>query len=158
MAIKESMMTEAEEGKYYATDTETDPVKGTENKYDVFKVNVVGNEGTTYNCTGTLKIIPKSDSDLQKEETLKATDAAIELNGLGISNETVTVKDLAEKNTNTPYEKSLTFTASNGVEQKLNIGVWFENTAEEQNSLAGKKLNLDFTITGVKCTAQSSGD
>ncbi len=137
--------------EYYGTDGE-DPYVGTEElgTKTIASVELTGGEVTTkYSCTAKLtvsKVTEEENADTMVE-VLQLGDMILQFKGNIISEKL----DLSELKENTPKEYNLNFKITGNKVENIQAYIKLLNKEEQQNYLAGKKLNIDISTSELKC-------
>ncbi len=137
--------------EYYATAGE-DPYVGTEElgTKTIASIELTGGEETTrYSCTAKLtvsKVMDESNPDTMIE-VLQPGDIILQFKG-NLINEQLDLNELKENN---PKEYNLSFKVKGNSPEEIQAYIKFLNKDENQNYLAGRKLNIDINIDNLKC-------
>ncbi len=146
--ISASDMSLNNKGKeYYGTDDDQNyvdtEVLGTKTIADVTLSG--GEETTKYSCTAKLTV-SKDETDTMIE-VLQPGDMILQFKGNIISEKL----DLSDLKDNNPKEYNLSFKITGNNKEEIQAYIKLLNKEEQQNYLAGRKLNIDITTSELKC-------
>ncbi len=139
--------------EYYATDAEAKSYE--ENESDgtktIASVELTGGEATTkYSCTAKLTVSkvtePLEEADTMVE-VLQPGDMILQFKGNIISEKL----DLSELKTTGSKEYNLKFKVTGNTPEEIQAYIKLVNKEEQQNYLAGKKLNINISTSELKC-------
>ena len=136
--------------EYYATDAEAKAYE--ENESDgtktIASVELTGGEATTkYSCTAKLTVskVTEEENPDTMIDVLHSGDMILQFKGNIISNKL----DLSELNPSGKKEYDLKFNISGGTPEEIKAYIKLVNKEEQQNYLAGKKLNIDINTSDL---------
>ncbi len=138
--------------EYYATDVEAKSYEDneTDGTKTIASVELTGGEATTkYSCTAKLtvsKVTEEENADTMIE-VLQPGDMILQFKGNIISEKL----DLSELKTTGSKEYNLKFKVTGNTPEEIQAYIKLVNKEEQQNYLAGKKLNIDINTSDLKC-------
>ena len=138
--------------EYYGTDGD-EPYVGTEElgTKTIATVELTGGEETTkYSCTAKLTVSKVTEPDEEADtmiEALQPGDMILQFKG-NIINEKL---DLSELNPDGSNEYNLSFKLTGNKVENIQAYIKLVNKNENQNYLAGHKLNIDISTSELKC-------
>ena len=156
LSVNSVEMSAAAQGTtYYAVKDALTRNQTTKNDLSILKIETAGGEETAkYNCTATITVATSGNM----ASLLQAEDAKLVLTNLNGSNgtEEIDLHDLIESSNSTTRTLNWTLTGDTSAELKASLSL--ANSAEEQDYLVEKTLNVTITPSSINCPIQQAGD
>lgn len=157
--VTASMMTSANQGKYYAQSGSTAPVKNTVATHNVATIALAGGASNlTYTCKGTVTISLPADNNTIKTVLTQGSLFAGLSGDTGITftqNDITTIDLYNAKTTNIVKNFTVTLTPT-AATKYIKSSVYFENTSANQNTLAGKTLKVNIASALTECSVATT--